>query len=92
MATGPSRTYKRSGAAVVSQTNAANEKVGEPIHRTRPVAIEEIRGNVGISYVALRPMKVNGVQKFPGDLIPEANAWRNLHNYLSTGHLAVVGA
>lgn len=45
-----------------------------------------------LRYVALRPMKVNGVLIQPGTIVPAANTWRNLHNYLSTGHLAVVGS
>lgn len=43
-----------------------------------------------LSYVALRRLNVNGTVRNPGDAVPEAAHWRNLANYLSAGHLAVV--
>jgi hypothetical protein len=88
----PTRNYKRKGAPVASTENAAGEKVGGVVHRTTPQASETTRGNSGLQYVALKPMKVEGVKVNPGDIVPQANTWRNVHNYLSSGHLAVVGA
>lgn len=88
---GPHRAYKNASAPKVSQSNAAAEKVGGPLHRTEPTQVEEIRSNASLQYVAMKPMKVNGVQVNPGDLVPAANTWRNLHNYISTGFLAVIG-
>lgn len=43
-----------------------------------------------LSYVALRRLKVGSSWREPGDAVPEAAHWRNLSNYLSAGHLAVV--
>lgn len=88
----PHRSYKRKTAPLVSQTNAANEKVGGVVHRTTPSDVEEHRKTTGVSYVAMKRMKVNGVIVQPGTLVPAANSWRNVHNYVATGFLAVVGA
>lgn len=45
----------------------------------------------GLSYVALKRLKVGASYRYPGDAVPEAATWRNVHNYLSSGYLAVVG-
>jgi hypothetical protein len=44
-----------------------------------------------LTYVALRRLKVGASWRNPGDAVPEAAGWRNLHNYLSSGQLKVVG-
>lgn len=88
----PARRYKSAKAPVVSQTNAANEKVGGAVHRTAPSDVQEHRKNSSVNYVAMKPMKVNGVLVQPGTLVPAARGWRNVHNYVSTGFLAVVGS
>ena len=44
-----------------------------------------------LSYIALKQLKVGAGYRMPGDLVPEAASWRNVHNYLSSGYLAVVG-
>lgn len=44
-----------------------------------------------LSYVALRRLKVGAGWRNPGDAVPEAAHWRNLHNYISAGYLRVVG-
>lgn len=43
-----------------------------------------------LSYVALRDLKVNGVVRAAGSPIPEAATFRNLHNYISSGQIAIV--
>lgn len=43
------------------------------------------------SYVALKPLKVNGTTRNPGDAVPEAAHWRNLSSYIAAGKIAVVG-
>ena len=88
----PTRHYKPGKAPKVTQTNAATEKVGGSVHRTAPADAAQHRKTGALQYVALRPMKVNGVKVQAGDLVPAASSWRNVHNYVSTGHLAVVGA
>lgn len=32
---------------------------------------------------ALRPMRVDGQQRQPGDAVPEAYEWKNLHTYIN---------
>lgn len=88
----PTRHYKPAKAPKVSTTNAASEKVGDPLHRTQPADADQHRATTGIQYVAMKRMKVAGVQVNPGSIVPEANSWRNVHNYVATGHLAVVGS
>lgn len=85
----PRGVYERQGTPTVSAERAASEKVGQPNHRTTPAPVDE-RAGANMTYVAMKPMKVNGVKVKPGDLVAEAATWRNLHNYISTGYLAVV--
>lgn len=44
-----------------------------------------------LNYVALKRMQVGDEVRMPGDLVPEAGTWKNLHNYLSAGYVAVIG-
>lgn len=44
-----------------------------------------------LTYVALKPLNVNGTVRNPGAAVPEAAGWRNLSNYISAGQIAVVG-
>lgn len=69
---------------------AAQEKVGGLAHRTTPATVDERSDGTATGYMALKPMKVNGQQVQPGSIVPEAVHWRNVHNYVSTGHLAPV--
>lgn len=85
----PRGVYKREGTPDVTAETAAESKVGEPTHRTTPVHVKDRAGD-GLAYMALKPMKVNGQQVRPGEIVPDAVNWRNVHNYVSTGHLAVV--
>lgn len=41
-------------------------------------------------YVARKPLKVGGVLRQPGELVPEAAAWPNLRAYLATKQLELV--
>ena len=89
----PRGVYERKDAPVASAERASTETVGDDtVHRTTPVRQEErlAAAQVGITYVALKPLKVEGVQVNPGELVPSAATWRNVHNYLSAGYLAVV--
>lgn len=45
-----------------------------------------------LTYVALRRLKVGATWRNPGDAVPEAAHWRNVHNYISAGHLKVLNA
>jgi len=72
---------------------AADEKVGGPVHRTVPTEVKDTAANqpfAGYTYMALKPMKVAGVKVNPGDIVDDAQNWRNVHNYLSAGYLTIV--
>lgn len=43
-----------------------------------------------LTYVALKPIKVGGKMRQPGDLVPEATTWHNLPAYLSTGRISAI--
>jgi hypothetical protein len=45
----------------------------------------------GLTYIALRRLKVGSTYREKGDAVPEAAHWRNLDNYISSGQIAVVG-
>lgn len=45
---------------------------------------------VKLQYVALKHMKVGDGIREPGDPVPEANDWKNVHAYVARGDLAVV--
>lgn len=93
----PRGVYERKGEPVAKTVDdtalAANEKVGEPAHRTTPVRVPSQEDlTVDTTYMALKPMKVGGVKVQPGDRVDEAKDWRNVHNYVSAGYLAIVSA
>lgn len=90
----PRGVYERQGSPV-ADTNTAKAKTGTPgaaVHRTTPVRENETRTTPGIAYIALKPMKVEGVRVQPGDAVPQASTWRNVHNYVSAGYLAAVSS
>ena len=41
-------------------------------------------------YVARKRLKVGDSYRMPGDEVPEAAGWRNLHSYLSSGAVVLV--
>jgi hypothetical protein len=92
----PRGVYERSTQTKMTSANKATEakgKIGTPqsVHnRTVPTREDENRSVPDIQYVALKPMKVNGVAVARGDIVPEANDWRNVHNYVSAGFLAII--
>jgi hypothetical protein len=88
----PKKVYRRSDTPTVTETTAAEETVfeGSSVHRTTPIEVDERVVASGYTHMALKPMKVNGVMVNPGDIVPEAATWRNVHNYISAGFLAVV--
>lgn len=86
----PRGVYERKDTPQVTQQRAAESKVDDDTnHRTTPVRQDE-RLNTGLTYIALKPLKVNGERRMPGEFVPEAKLWRNVHNYISSGHLAPV--
>lgn len=44
----------------------------------------------GLTYVALRPLSVNGTRRNVGDAVPEAAGWKNLHHYIASGQIKIV--
>lgn len=90
----PRGVYERQGTPHVTTANkatVAKAKIGTAnaaVNRTTPVNENQNRSTSGIQYVCLKPMKVEGVKIFPGTIVPEANSWRNVHNYVSAGYLA----
>jgi hypothetical protein len=45
-----------------------------------------------LTYVALKPLRVGGKIRQPGELVPEASEWHNLPAYISSGKLSAVPA
>lgn len=45
----------------------------------------------GLTYVALKRMQIGASWREIGQAVPEAAGWRNVHNYISQGFLAVTG-
>lgn len=44
---------------------------------------------MGFHYVARRPLKVSGRMVQPGEIVPEAETWRDIQTYVDNGSLAV---
>lgn len=43
------------------------------------------------TFVALKQMNIGGAVRYPGQAVPEASGWRNVHNYISAGYIAISG-
>jgi len=43
-----------------------------------------------LTYVALKPLKVGDTKRQPGELVPEAKTWRNVHAWIGRGYLAPI--
>ena len=81
--------YERKDSPTVTE-KAAEELVGrDPSHRTKPSEPKPVVP--GFTYMALKPMKIAGELIQPGTVV-DAASWRNVHNYVSAGYLAVVSS
>lgn len=45
---------------------------------------------VEMTYVALKPLRIGGQRREPGELVPEANDWPRASAWVNQGHIAVV--
>lgn len=44
-----------------------------------------------MAYIALRPLKISDeITRQPGEVVPEAEGWTNVRNYLGVGYLKEV--
>lgn len=87
----PRGVYERKTNPTVEEA-ATEELAGkDPLHRTAPFdTLDAVAKEPGVTYMALKPMKVNGQQVQPGEIVEDAANWRNLHNYVSAGYLTAV--
>lgn len=87
----PRGVYERKNNPTVEE--AAKEEVAgkDPLHRTSPSdVLDAVAKKPGVTYMALKPMRVEGQQVQPGEIVDSASTWRNLHNYVSAGYLTAV--
>lgn len=75
------------GETVASALSRTEE--GLPVEVTAP-ASPAPAGN-SLSYVALKRMRIGEDFREIGAEVPEARTWRNAHNYVSAGYLAILG-
>ena len=45
---------------------------------------------VELTYIALKPLRVGGERREPGELVPEAEAWPRVSAWVSQGRIAAV--
>lgn len=87
----PRGVYERKENPTVAEAAAEEVSGKDPLHRTKPSDVHDaVAKRADIAYLALKPMKVAGERVQPGEIVQGAETWRNVHNYVSAGYLAVV--